>query len=465
MWVRLDDGMAHHPKFVRSGPEALAFFVAGLCYCNRYRTDGLIPKLVLPSLLPGLSEHRAMELALRLATNASRPSWIDVGDHYRVHDYEVYQPMRNEARDDPRRAEGAVSEGRCWGDGVGDDGVGDVTGYLTRDRHVDEGVTRYGNAAERYGNAPLPGPLPRSRPGPVKRELELSTLSTRGGWEGERERAKRAQNAARQRRFRERHAGRGGDVTRDVTCDITRYVTRNAPVTRDGNGPGVVTGAGPRPIGSGGEPPTAPSPEERELVRRAQNAERQRRFRRRQAARRAEAACFVTQDGNAADHAPVGPAGNGAARRRDAPPAGPVIPPGRGHRRSEAESPGACEVAERNLGADFDTWFGAYPRQEAEIPARCAWMAERELPPIALLLERLAVQKAAKPDAQYWLAPDRYLRERRWRDRPPPAPAVPARSVWAQLRAMGSDDGRRRRLREISAEARFDPFDSGASRG
>jgi hypothetical protein len=94
-------------------------------------------------------------------------------------------------------------------------------------------------------------------------------------------------------------------------------------------------------------------------------------------------------------------------------------------------------------------------------------MAEPELPELGLMLERLTVQKAAKPDAYYWPAPDRYVREKRWRDQPPPSPgrAVQARSVWSQLRAMGSDEGRRQRLREISEAARFDPFGPGAAHG
>jgi hypothetical protein len=441
MWVRLDDGMALHPKFVRSGPEAMAFFVAGLCYCNRYRTDGLIPKLVLPSLLPGLSEHRAIELALRLATNALRPSWIDVGDHYRVHDYEVYQPTRDGVRDDAQRAQDAAPEQRGWGDVTRE-----VTGYVTRDSDADEGVTRHRNAAERYGNAPLPGPLPPSRPDPVKRGDSTLSTSTGSGWNGDRERAKRAQNAARQRRFRARHAVPGVGVTRDVMRYVTRYGNGNGSVTRFGDAPVVDPDAGRCLSPSRGESSTVLSGGERERVRRARNAERQRRFRRRQATRRAEAeaASHGTQDRKEeAGHAPGVSGGEEGVLRT------------------------ATGRSERDRRAEFVVWFPCYPRQEAEIRALQAWMAEPELPPLALMLERLTAQKVAKPDAYYWPAPDRYVREKRWRDQPPPGPgrAVQDRSVWARLRAMGSDEGRRQRLREISVAARFDPFGPGGSRG
>jgi hypothetical protein len=457
MWVRLDDGMAHHPKFVRSGPEALAFFVAGLCYCNRYQTEGLIPKLVLPSLLPGLSQHRAMELAMRLATNALRPSWIDVGEHFRVHDYEVYQPTRKDARDETERAQDWAREPESW-DGV----TRDVAGYGARDGEAfEDQVTRYGNAPERYRNAPLPGPLPPPRPVPVMR-----AVSTSSGWDGDREQARRAQNRERQRRFRERHAARRSSVTSDVIRDVTRDVTHY--VTRYGNAVVVEPDACPCPVGTRGVLSAAVSREERERVRRAQNAERQRRFRSRQAARRAEAARNLIQDRDEAGRAPMTPEGNGAARRDDAAVQEPLVP-ARCERHWARKNllPAAPACPEPDRGAEFVVWFAAYPRREAEIPACRAWMAEPELPPLALLLERLAAQKAARPDAYFWLAPDRYLREKRWRDQPPTAPAraVQVRSVWAQLRAMGSDEGRRQRLREISAEARFDPFDPGVSRG
>src|ERR1700687_4384372 len=111
MWVRLDDSIVHHPKFVRCGPEAFALFVAGLCYCNRYETDGLISKVAVPHLLPGIAERRAVELAERLAANGVRPSWVDEGEHFRVHDYELYQLTRDDRRGEQRQRE-LAAEGK-----------------------------------------------------------------------------------------------------------------------------------------------------------------------------------------------------------------------------------------------------------------------------------------------------------------------------------------------------------------
>lgn len=99
-WAKIDDAAPHHPKFIAAGWEAFGLWVAGLCYCNRWLTDGLVPKVAVPGLLPGLSPKKAHELAVRLTTNSVRPggnpSWIDEGDHYRVHDFESYQPTKAE---------------------------------------------------------------------------------------------------------------------------------------------------------------------------------------------------------------------------------------------------------------------------------------------------------------------------------------------------------------------------------
>ena len=43
-WVRIDDGYADHPKMAAVGPLGQALWLAGLAYCNRYLTDGFIPR-------------------------------------------------------------------------------------------------------------------------------------------------------------------------------------------------------------------------------------------------------------------------------------------------------------------------------------------------------------------------------------------------------------------------------------
>jgi hypothetical protein len=428
MWVLLDDAIAQHPKFLHAGPEALALFVAGLCYCNRYGTEGSLPKPMVPHLLPGLGEGRAMELATRLAANGQRPSWTDAGDHFQVHDYDLYQPPApQEDRDRQRRARNAerqrrfrerqAAAGEPWQAAEAEPDpryvTRNVTHNVTRDRNAP--VTRYRNAA------PLPGPLPFSKD---------FTISIAGEEEQQQQQqqARRARNAERQRRYRQRQAALElRYVTRDVTPrnvtprNVTRYVTpgRNAadvPELDSAMLPGIrpahwpAAPAGGRPVPCRREIPPSVTVDDRQQLKREQNAERQRRHRDRQAAAPPPATATATAT---------------AARERD---------------------------------ADFRAWFAAYPRQEGEVPARRAWLAERDLPPLAQLLERLALQREAKPDARYWLAPERYLRERRWTDQPPPAARNPQfRSAAAEIRALGSDESRRQRLREISAAAYFDP--------
>ncbi len=99
-WVRLDDASATHPKFVKAGLAAYGLWVAGLCYCNRYLTDGTIPKDALDILIPGTPTKVLVDLARRLCANRVRPdgkpSWLEDGEQYRVHDFEKYQPSKEE---------------------------------------------------------------------------------------------------------------------------------------------------------------------------------------------------------------------------------------------------------------------------------------------------------------------------------------------------------------------------------
>ena len=221
MWVRLDDSIPNHPKFVRAGPEAFGLFVAGLCYCNRYETDGLIPKLAVPSLLPGITGRRAMELAKRLAANDPKnPSWVDEGEHYRVHDYELYQLPRDDVREQLKRDMAAERKRRQRARGR----ERDLGVTVTRDGHaIGRDVTRDGHARQRDGHvaitsdghtpqgdrhaavpgdghAPLPGPLPP--PVPVLEQREFSIAPARE--------AAAASGASRAARSRGARGGAGG---------------------------------------------------------------------------------------------------------------------------------------------------------------------------------------------------------------------------------------------------------------
>lgn len=89
-WVKLDDAFPEHEKVERVGDRAGWLFICGLCYCNRNRTDGLIPRARV-SKLTGLTQP--MKLAGVLVDGGL---WERDGDDFRVHDYHDYQPSRDE---------------------------------------------------------------------------------------------------------------------------------------------------------------------------------------------------------------------------------------------------------------------------------------------------------------------------------------------------------------------------------
>jgi hypothetical protein len=105
-WVRIDEEFPHHPKVVKAGPLGMAMQVAALCYCNRYLTDGFVPRSVAATLLDldGLGMRMWMG---ELAGGGEDATWqLVVGDledaglwekaegGWRIHDYHDYQPSR-----------------------------------------------------------------------------------------------------------------------------------------------------------------------------------------------------------------------------------------------------------------------------------------------------------------------------------------------------------------------------------
>lgn len=114
-WVRIDEEFYLHPKVVAAGPLAMAMQVAGLCYCNRYLTDGFLPKAVSRTLLDfagiamncwkgemiGGGEDATAELVIDRLLDAGM--WVEEQGGYRIHDFHIYQPRKVDVEEDRRQ--------------------------------------------------------------------------------------------------------------------------------------------------------------------------------------------------------------------------------------------------------------------------------------------------------------------------------------------------------------------------
>lgn len=100
MWVKIDDGMATHPKIIKAGPLALAIQVRAICYASQHKTDGYIPKEAIPLLLIGfdqygveLSKNEHFSTGCQVdefdwpALMVERGLWDADNEGYTIHDY------------------------------------------------------------------------------------------------------------------------------------------------------------------------------------------------------------------------------------------------------------------------------------------------------------------------------------------------------------------------------------------
>lgn len=117
-WVRIDDHFDEHPKMQQVGPLGWGVWLAGLAYCNRNLTDGFIPYAkarTLCSFEVVEDDGQIWELSRSSGYAGSdiESEWVinllvDTGlwhvvengrgriDGYRIHDYDQYQPSREE---------------------------------------------------------------------------------------------------------------------------------------------------------------------------------------------------------------------------------------------------------------------------------------------------------------------------------------------------------------------------------
>lgn len=97
-WVKLDENMPQHPKEVAAGALGYALDTAGLCYSNRYGTDGFVPSNALGGLLPPDEDivFDPKAIAARLI-RVGRWTWDDERGGYIIHDFHDFQPTALEA--------------------------------------------------------------------------------------------------------------------------------------------------------------------------------------------------------------------------------------------------------------------------------------------------------------------------------------------------------------------------------
>lgn len=88
-WVTLDDNFTNHPKVVTAGPIAGFLFVAGVCYCRRFHTNGFIPDAAVKTLGVTLQLRKSVETLIAVGL------WDRTDDGYNVHDYQ--QMYENDA--------------------------------------------------------------------------------------------------------------------------------------------------------------------------------------------------------------------------------------------------------------------------------------------------------------------------------------------------------------------------------
>lgn len=92
VWLRIDDQIAHHPKFIEAGPVASWLWICGNAYCNKYLTDGFIKASALTTL-GGVTNAR--KWAERLADVGL---WKRVDGGYTVHDFHDHNPTAADVR-------------------------------------------------------------------------------------------------------------------------------------------------------------------------------------------------------------------------------------------------------------------------------------------------------------------------------------------------------------------------------
>lgn len=115
-WVKLDDGFPNNPKVEQLSDKAKLLYVAGLCYCGRNLTDGVLTAAKAVKVV--LAEVRATRRHVTELHEAGL--WDRLADGWMVHDYLDHNPSREKVMDERRKARDRMANRRGSGERSGE---------------------------------------------------------------------------------------------------------------------------------------------------------------------------------------------------------------------------------------------------------------------------------------------------------------------------------------------------------
>lgn len=151
-WVKIDDKFYDNPTNRSLGPAGRDLFIAGLTYCAKGLTDGVIPKCDLPLLL---AQAQAKKATVEKLLEAGR--WLDLGDRFEVVEYLTYQLSKERVLAERERARKKKQRQRAEAD---DDP------HEEQDDPVPPDVPQVVPPGTPPRDTPLGVPMPPSRPVP-----------------------------------------------------------------------------------------------------------------------------------------------------------------------------------------------------------------------------------------------------------------------------------------------------------
>lgn len=113
-WLRVDDGFVENPKIIELSDRAFRLHMAGLCFCARNLTDGLLTDRAVRGVCALTSATRK-----HIAELVQAGVWLEHGGRFEIKDFLDYNPAAETAKRlrAERSAAGRRGAEKRWADG------------------------------------------------------------------------------------------------------------------------------------------------------------------------------------------------------------------------------------------------------------------------------------------------------------------------------------------------------------